>query len=164
MEQIKAYLESKELKVIDTSSLINDLKTYEKYTDLAEKQPKAVLYFKRNKKNEMFFRVAGASKECNYFFLNKNNYLYAVVENTIDDNLKRRINNFLELTSEISECMICCNKTQEFITCEKCSYSFCQKCGKEMIEFDKIIELKNNFKYKCPQCRQYNENLNINIR
>ena len=79
-------------------------------------------------------------------------------------NLPLYSDNFLELTSEISECMICCNKTQEFITCEKCSYSFCQKCGKEMIEFDKIIELKNNFKYKCPQCRQYNENLNINIR
>jgi hypothetical protein len=154
MEQLVAYLNEREFKTIDITNVLNE-KTYDKYTKIATEKPYVVLYFKRNKKNDMYFEAANAIDKVNYFLMNKNNYLTTVVNETMDDNLKRYVDGFLDLTMEMSECVLCHKKNNTSGNCNKCFCSTCYTCIFEISVYDKNIDSIDHFKYKCPKCDHY---------
>ncbi len=151
MEAVITHLTESGYKPINISKLIN-IQTYDKYAKLADSKPNVVLYFKRNIANNIYFKIANATDNANYYFINKNNYLTTIVKDTMDDNLKRCINGFLELTEELSDCMICFKSIINTSNCNKCFYRMCHECIFKIIERDTTT---NCYKYKCPQCRQY---------
>lgn len=147
MDQILKYLKSKQYTPIDITELLNE-NTYSKYVLLAHTRPNVVLYFKKEKSNAFFFKNAHCTIDVNYYFLNRDNYLTIIINDTFDSDKKRCIDGFLNINNEL-ECSICFHKTHKTSNCVKCFYSLCYKCLSEIIKMD----ANNNFVLKCPQCR-----------
>jgi len=168
MEQLNKYLTEKEFKTIDISNIITS-DNYIKYIILASQKPNVLLYFKRNETNEKCFKSVNATDTANYFLINKNNYLTTVVptqtseESKIDGNLKRCVDGFLELPTELVECMICCQQSLNTANCNKCFYTMCQECTKKILKYDKTTNSIKYYKFECPQCRQYTTGIGLKI-
>jgi len=160
MEHVITHLNNHAYKPIDITELMN-ISNYEKYAKLANSRPNVVLYFKRNKTNNIYFKTANATDSANCYFMNKNNYLTTIINDTMDDNLKRCIDGFLELTNEINDCMICYKSIIRTGNCNKCFYRMCYDCISKIIEYDTTSNSINYYKYKCPQCRQYMTGITI---
>ena len=152
IKELAEYLKSKNYKMIDITTLLN-VETYEKYATIAKLKPNVILYFKRNNENNMLFEAINAVEKCNYFFINKDNYLTDCVTNILDNNLKRCIVKFL-LDKETEECNICFNNNMQFTHCNTCFYRMCSECILKMmakdLTKDEIINQTNSL--ECPHC------------
>ena len=155
------YYHKKGYKTMDVTDRMN-LNTYSKYATIAKKHPKFVVFFEKIPTNRIIFEMVGSTEDCNYFFMNKDNYLRTVIDNTIsqlDADLKRCLNNFLEISDDL-KCMICFEKDkQEFgkasATCHHCFFRMCHKCVDNLSE-QELKKITDNEKEQilCPQCRQ----------
>ena len=162
MKKLSEYLREKKIKTINITNLVNK-KTYFKYLFLAAERPTTLLYFKKNKENDECFKLVQAAEETNYFFINKDNYLTTIV-NEMDDDLKRCIDKFLELTNELIECMVCYEKSLKTAHCNTCFYGLCNTCLIKILKPDKIVNSIMHYKYDCPNCRQCTKGVKFEMK
>jgi len=153
--QIINYIKGKKYNVFDITNNINP-QTYLKYVFLANEQPNNVFIFEKTKINTFIFTAVNATKECNYYFLNKNNYMFAHIDKSLTDDNKRCLNGFLDTTTDMLECMICCKETNKLSCCTKCYYKVCMICLGDLLKHNSGVKVENNLIHlgKCPQCRQ----------
>jgi hypothetical protein len=144
MDELIKYIKNKGYKITDVTETV-DIHTYEFYvlamnTKLNEN---TVIYFKRNILTNPLFESSGADETTNYYFLNKDNFLYVTIEDIFSQFLKLCINKFLE---EEVQCGICYNMADPGKHCNQCAYTLCGSCILKLITQSKII--------LCPQCRK----------
>lgn len=160
-DELSDYIKNKNYKAVNITNIVN-LKTYSKYVNLAIKQSDKVFFFKRTTANTLIFAALHATKECNYFFLNKDNYLFTYINKSLSDDNKRCINGFLDTPTDLVECMVCLRKSDQLYCCSKCYYKICMSCvGNILVHNDEAKMVNNRVDLgKCPQCRQNMDNDN----
>lgn len=147
MESIIKYLTEKKIKAIDITSSVVDPNSYEKYVNIAKKNPNIMLYFKKNEKNKLLFHPSITllnSIKVNYTFLYQEKYVLLNITNKFNTNIKRVFDKFIE---DDIECKVCFEPQENIHSCYNCAYNICDTCCKKLDkQTDEII--------KCPNCRQ----------
>jgi hypothetical protein len=145
MEGILSYLHKKGYISIDITPVINK-NTYDQYIKKLINNPNVVAYFRRNEQNDILFKDVSAPKYYNYYFMNRDNYMFVKITNDFFENIKLCLSKFLE---HGSKCEICLRKTERTVHCKKCYFGFCSDCQKKITKKRKLV---------CPQC-----NVGLNI-
>lgn len=145
MEELTAYLTEKKYKVIDLTQVMT-LKSYSKYVESLINKPEVIAYFKKNDDNAVIFKMCNAMSTCNYYFINKDNYIFTSINDKLENHVKLCINKFLK---EETDCGICLDKKDnKRALCKKCAFAMCPSCVKQ------IIKTKMTNQIDCPQCNQ----------
>jgi len=75
-----------------------------------------------------------------------NNSKISLLPNNTWDEVERHINK--KIIGFTGDCIICCEKMENAVSCAKCSNNFCGKCYIELFRIGKGI-------ITCPHCRYY---------
>jgi hypothetical protein len=139
MEKILSYLHDIKYTTLNITSFINK-NTYDKYVKTLMSKPNVVAYFKRNKSNNKLFKEVGAPKCYNYYFMNKDNYMFINITNNFYGNIKFCFFAFLK---NGPKCGICLSTTKHITHCKRCYFGMCNDCKKGIMKEEP----------QCPKCK-----------
>lgn len=138
----------KNYKIIDITKSVTSFEQHIKYTDLLEKRPNVIAYYKRNATNNDLFHpyiIDCPNTDMNLMILFKDKYFALIEPKELTNHLVRTLNKFLE--DDALYCGVCMEHKDDINLCEKCSYILCYDCCKSIDESTTDL-------MKCPNCRE----------